>query len=349
MKIIILFFSIISSFLYADTTKVLFIGNSYTYANDLPTLFKNLSESAGKTVYTDMQAPGGYMLENHLTNTSTHDAIKRGIWNYVVLQEQSQTPVIEYLRYHSMYPSATKLDSIIKTFNQNATTVFYMTWGRKNGGQQCIDTSCSPVFINYFHMQDSLKSSYTIISNILSAMLSPAGEAWRTARLLKPYVNLWDTDDSHPTLDGSYLTACVFFVKIFGQSPIGLSYNGGLPDTSALFYQQCAWQTVGVNNNISFSPDKFELFQNYPNPFNGTTLIKFSLPKSSFVTLKVYDILGKEIYTLLNEYKSSGIYQIPLSINQYTNNKYTALNSGVYFYRLQTDNFSQTKKLIIIK
>jgi hypothetical protein len=85
-----------------------------------------------------------------------------------------------------MYPSAVKLDSIIKLYNQNAVTVFYMTWGRKNGGQQCIDTSCSPVFINYFHMQDSLKSSYTKISNLLSALLSPAGEAWRTARRKPP-------------------------------------------------------------------------------------------------------------------------------------------------------------------
>jgi hypothetical protein len=346
MKKIIPILFLIVSISYSDTTKVLFIGNSYTYVNDLPTLFKNLSSSAGKNVYIEMQAPGGYTLENHLSTTETLNAIKLGIWNYIVLQEQSQTPVIEYLRYHSMYPSAKKLDSLIKLCNPNAITVFYMTWGRKNGGQQCIDTSCSPVFTNFFHMQDSLKSSYTMISNILSALLSPAGEAWRTARLLKPYVNLWDSDDSHPTLDGSYLTACVFYAKIFNQSPVGLFYYGGLPDSSALFYQQCAWQTIGVNNNYSYTPDRFELFQNYPNPFNGTTIIKFTISKSSFIKLKVYDILGREIITLVNKKLNSGEYQIPFSISQFSNNQ---IHTGIYFYRLQTENQTQTKKLVIIK
>lgn len=341
-RILLIFFVILFfKFSYADTTKVLFIGNSYTYVNELPILFTNLSTSAGKNVYTEMQAPGGYTFENHLNTSSTIDAIKKGIWNYVVLQEQSQTPVIEYLRYYSMYPSATKLDSLIKLYNPNATTVFFMTWGRKNGGQQCIDTSCSPVFTSFFHMQDSLKSSYTMISNIISAMLSPVGEAWRTARLNKPYVNLWDSDESHPSLDGSYLAACTFYAKIFNQSPIGLTYYGGLPDTSAIFYQQCASQTVGINKNIINIPARPELFQNYPNPFNNNTIIKFNLPKSSLVSIKIYDVLGKEVTTLLNKNLSPGTYSIPFSNIQ--------IPSGIYFYRLTANNLTQTKKLIIVK
>lgn len=346
MKTIILLFSIISSLLYADTTKVLFIGNSYTYVNDLPALFKNLSASGGKIVYTDISAPGGYTLEMHLSEATTQNLIRQGIWNYVVLQEQSQTPVIEYLRYHSMYPSAKKLDSIIKIYNPSSHTVFYMTWGRKNGGQQCIDTSCSPVFINFFHMQDSLKSSYSKISNILSALLAPAGEAWRTARMIKPFVNLWDADESHPTLDGSYLTACVFYTKIFNQSPVGLSYKAGLPDSSALFYQQCAWQTVSISNHIGNISNNFDLYQNYPNPFNSSTIIKFYIPKTTIVNLKVYDILGREITTLINKNLQSGTYSIPFSTSRFSNNK---ISNGIYFYRLQTEDFTQTKKLVIIK
>jgi hypothetical protein len=342
MKRLILILLFIAAVSHADTTKVLFIGNSYTYVNDLPLLFKNLSESGGKTVYTEMQAPGGYMLENHLVTTETLDAIKRGIWNYVVLQEQSQAPVIEYLRYHSMYPSASKLDSIIKAYNPNAVTVFFMTWGRKNGGQQCIDTSCSPVFTDFFHMQDSVKSSYAKISNILSAMLSPAGEAWRTARLIKPYVNLWDSDESHPTLEGSYLTACVFYAKIFNQSPVGISYNGGLPDSSALFYRQCAWQTVGVNNSYLYSPGQFKLLQNYPNPFNQSSVIKFQCSIKSFVILKIYDIEGREMQELVNGYFDKGIYEVRFNGEGYS--------SGVYFYRLASDgNIINTKKMLLLK
>ena len=336
---LILFFT--SAFAFADSTNVLFIGNSYTYVNDLPLLFKSLSASAGKSVYIEMQAPGGYMLENHLTTQATIDAIKKGFWNFVVLQEQSQTPVIEYLRYHSMYPSAVILDSLIKYYNPNATTVFYMTWGRRNGGQQCIDTSCSPVFTNYFHMQDSLRSSYTMISNKLSALLSPCGEAWRTARIVKPWVNLWDIDDSHPTLDGSYLSACTFFARIFNQSPVGLSFHSSLPDSSALFYQQCALQTIGINNNTSTVPGIYELFQNYPNPFNNSTIIKFSIPAFSFVSIKLFDILGKEIFTLVNTNLKTGTYTIPLSCSN--------LPSGIYFYTLYSNDIKLTKKLLLIK
>lgn len=336
--VIILFYSVS----VADTTKVLFIGNSYTYANNLPLIFTNLCAAGGKTVYTDMQAPGGYMLENHLATTATLDAIKRGIWNYVVLQEQSQTPVIPYLRYHSMYPSAIKLDSIIKAYNPNAVTVFYMTWGRKNGGQQCIDTSCSPVFTDFFHMQDSMKVSYSMISNFLSALLSPAGEAWRTARLIKPDVNLWDSDESHPTLDGSYLTACVFYAKIFNQNPAGISYNGGLPDSSALFYRQCAWQTVGVNNTNSKLPERFELFQNYPNPFNPKTNIKYKIANYKSITLKVFNLLGKEIMTLVNKKLEPGIYEVNFNGNN--------LASGIYFYSLSVNgNTIDTKKMLLLK
>lgn len=356
MKRLILILTLIYSVTYCDTTKVLFIGNSYTYVNDLPTLFKNLSESGGKVVYTEMQAPGGYSLENHLNTPETIDAIAKGIWKYVVLQEQSQIPVIEFWRNNSMYPSAKKLDSIIKFYNPNAKTVFYMTWGRKNGGQQCIDNYCSVDFKNFYHMQDSLKSSYRTISNILAALLSPAGEGWRMAKLKVPTVNLWDTDESHPTLDGSFLTACVFYATIFEQNPTGLTYNAGLPDSLAQFYKQCAWQSVKVNNISKSIQGSFELYQNYPNPFNGNTLIKFQISNSengkkkienSLVVLKVYNILGKEIATLVNEKLEPGIYTVPFSISQYSGYQ---IPSGVYIYNLVVDNILySTRKMVLIK
>ncbi len=80
---------LICSELKADTTKVLFVGNSYTYVNDLPLMFKNLSASLGKNVYTDMSAPGGYSFGQHLSNTETLNKISRGGWNYVVLRTKS--------------------------------------------------------------------------------------------------------------------------------------------------------------------------------------------------------------------------------------------------------------------
>ncbi len=85
----------------------------------------------------------------------------------------------------------------------------------------------------------------------------------------------------------------------------------------------------------------FSLYQNYPNPFNPSTIINYSIPKTGLVTIKVYDILGKEITSLVNEVKSAGNYSVQLSGSK--------LSSGIYFYRMQSGSFLQTKKLLLLK
>jgi len=85
----------------------------------------------------------------------------------------------------------------------------------------------------------------------------------------------------------------------------------------------------------------FELYQNYPNPFNPTTAISYNLPVQQYVTLKVYDVLGNEIATLINEEQNAGSHSIDFNAAQ--------LSSGIYFYRLDTEKFSETKSMILIK
>ncbi|MCH7963038.1 MAG: T9SS type A sorting domain-containing protein [Bacteroidetes bacterium] len=85
----------------------------------------------------------------------------------------------------------------------------------------------------------------------------------------------------------------------------------------------------------------FELNQNYPNPFNPTTTIKFQIPESSFITIKIYDVLGNEITTLINEEKPAGVYEVEFDASVYS--------SGVYFYNLQAGNFIDVKKMILLK
>jgi hypothetical protein len=90
-------------------------------------------------------------------------------------------------------------------------------------------------------------------------------------------------------------------------------------------------------------PNNFQLYQNYPNPFNPETTIKYSLPEAASVTLKVYDLLGREVITLVDEYKSAGTYYSTFSARN------SSLASGVYFYRLQAGAFSETKKFTLLK
>ncbi len=89
------------------------------------------------------------------------------------------------------------------------------------------------------------------------------------------------------------------------------------------------------------TPDKFELSQNYPNPFNPSTIIKFNLPEAGMVKLTLYNILGQQIKTLVNEFRESGIYSINFDASE--------LNSGIYIYKIESGSFTQSRKMTLIK
>jgi hypothetical protein len=225
-----------------DSLRVLFIGNSHTYVNDLPGLFSGLSEAGGKPVRTDASTFGGYSLEDHTHTQATLDKIAQDSWSFVALQEQSVIPTIHYWRYNSMYPASRLLDSLIKL--QGARTAFYMTWGWKYGGSQSYGDSWSPDFRDYFEMQESVRVAYEEIANELSSTLVPVGMAFARARRTDSLVDLWQTDSCHATLEGTYLGACVFYAVLHGASPVGLEFYGGLDSATARFCQEIAWQTV---------------------------------------------------------------------------------------------------------
>jgi acid phosphatase len=122
----------------------------------------------------------------------------------------------------------------------------------------------------------------------------------------------------------------------------GLGHAGSSADSSAI--PTSYWITttdVKSNNYHTGIPKNFRLFQNYPNPFNPSTIIKYDLPKEEIVSLKVYNILGKEVKTLVNEFENAGTYNISFNASE--------LPSGIYFYRFISGNFTQVKKLILLK
>jgi hypothetical protein len=227
-----------------DSLRVLFVGNSHTYVNDLPGLFAGLSGAGGRPVRTDASTFGGYSLEDHTKTQATLDKIAQDSWSYVVLQEQSIIPTIDYWRYNSMYPASRRLDSLIKL--QGAKTACYMTWGWKYGGQHSYGDSLSPDFRDYFEMQESVRTAYEGIADELSATLVPVGMAFARARLIDSLVDLWQVDSCHATLEGTYLGACVFYAVLYQASPAGLGYYGGLDSATARFCQEIAWQAVSV-------------------------------------------------------------------------------------------------------
>lgn len=131
--------------------------------------------------------------------------------------------------------------------------------------------------------------------------------------------------------------------------------NNGTPPPAGTVVRIITKKGLSVNDLFEFNknsftdlkkeniPSVFSLSNNYPNPFNPETTISYSIPQSSHVTLKVYDVLGREIVTLVDEVKEAGTYNSQFSIGNYQ------LSSGVYFYRIQANEFSETKKMLLIK
>jgi len=274
---------LISLYSFSQTTNVMFIGNSYTAANQMPSIFESISLEAGDSVFVDGSVIGGYTLgvpgSGHLYNDITISMIKRGYWNFVILQEQSQMPTIPFYRDGFTYPAADSLNTIIQENNPCAQTVFYMTWGRKYGGEQCIGSYCSPVFVDYFHMQDSLASAYMYMTLSNNALCAPVGISWSNSITNGDPIDLFAADASHPSLAGSYLAACTFYAAIFQKSPVGITYNAGLTPDDALYLQQLAEATVLTD------PEQWNIFP--PVPISASFTYDLDESQASFTNTSV--------------------------------------------------------------
>jgi len=218
----------------AETTRVLFIGNSYTYVNDLPGMFAKLSKSGGHRVEVGMEAPGGWSLADHVESVQTADAIESSTWKYIVLQEQSSFPADKYFRETNMYPAARVL--VAKIRQVGATPVLYLTPAHLDGWPD--------MGMNYMAMQAGINNGYWNLARELNVLVAPAGIAWQSAHAQYPNLILWQADNSHPEKAGTYLTACVFYATFFHESPVGLSYRGGLSKEIAEQLQTVASKTV---------------------------------------------------------------------------------------------------------
>ena len=216
-------------------THILFIGNSYTYVNDLPGTFAKLACSGGHQVQTGMAAQGGWTLAQHIDSDQTLNTLQQQKWDYVVLQEQSEIPAIQSDRGQTMYPAVRQLVARIRA--AGAQPLLFITWGHKDGDPQF-------GLPTYYDMQVQLTAVYMGIAQELNVPTVPVGPVWLKAQAQPTRLDLWQSDGSHPTEQGTYLAACVFYAFIFHQSPQGLGYLAGLDQGSAQTLQTLAADTV---------------------------------------------------------------------------------------------------------
>jgi hypothetical protein len=202
--------------------KILFIGNSFTARNDLPGLIARLAEARGKALEHRLIQAGGASLRAHWNAGKAAEAIRDGGYDAVVLQEQSTLPVKNAARMHE---NVRLFDGVIKA--AGAKTVLYMTWARLNAPDS----------------QQAITDAYTAIGKELGAAVAPVGIAWERFLRDNDRPVLHDRDQSHPTLAGSYLAACVFLAALLNESPVGVGDNvPGLPAGDRAALQAAAWR-----------------------------------------------------------------------------------------------------------
>lgn len=208
-----------------SATKMLFIGNSFTQRNDVPGLLAQLAAGRGLVVEHELISAGGASLRQHWNGGAAGRAIAAGGHDYVVLQEQSTLPVKNASR---MAENVRLFDEAIR--QAGAKTVLYMTWARQHSPEH----------------QAVITEAYQSIGDELGAIVVPVGLAWEKFLARHDSPVLHDRDQSHPTLAGSYLAACVFAAVLLKINPVGIDAGpAGLDPADRTALQRAAWKKFG--------------------------------------------------------------------------------------------------------
>ena len=216
--------------------RALFIGNSFTARNDVPGLIAQLAAARAHELQHQLIQAGGASLRMHWNKGNAQNAIRQTRYDYVVLQEQSTLPLKNSQRFHE---NVRLFDPVIQA--SGAKTALYLTWARQNA----------------MDMQTALTDAYLTIGEELGATVIPAGAAWQNFISEYNAPILHDKDQSHPTLAGSYLAACVFFAVLFGESPVGIASDlKGVTQAEAELLQKTAWETIAPARSLKKSIDK---------------------------------------------------------------------------------------------
>lgn len=237
-----------SNVLGQEAKKVLFIGNSYTAVNNLPSVFSDLANSQNKQVYCEAITPGGTTFYAHLNSTGAVNKIREGSWDYIILQGQSQEVAFPDGQFmQQVYPFAKQLDSIAKAYNPQTRVIFYMTWGYRYGDP--INCQFYEPFCTFESMSERLRDNYTLMAQDFHSDVSPVGAAWLNSWQTDSTIVLHSSDNSHPNINGTYLAACCFYEIIFKDSLSNAYYPASIDINTANYLQNIATQTT--YNNLS--------------------------------------------------------------------------------------------------
>ncbi|MCU0645762.1 MAG: hypothetical protein MUC94_16075 [bacterium] len=239
----------------AEVFKILFIGSSYFSYNNLPEMFNNLAEAGGKKVFIDTQIKNGTYLDYHSTNPATEQKINQAKWDYVLLQgvctncgyPETHQLIFPPYQAHPLKPALELLYQKIKANCESTKVVYCMPWAFEDG------TLWLPGGTDtYFTMQKKIYDNAIKYADEIGLVIAPVGWAWNEVLKTKikelHYLHL--SDYNHPSIRGSYLTACVLYATIFQESAVNLAYYSSLPEDEAKYFQSVASEIVLKNSEL---------------------------------------------------------------------------------------------------
>jgi hypothetical protein len=219
--------------------RVLFIGDNYTYTNNLPEIVANMAASTGDLLEYDISAQRDASFGDHSGHWSntlpTLQKIRAGGWDYVVLQEWSIASVAPVepgnaIYYAASFAYAKHLVDSVRRYNSCAKIIFFMTWGRKNGATDaCRNYPPWPHYCTYHAMDSLIRMRSIELAEFNKTALSPVGAVWRQIKNTYPDIALYAPNDSDPSPAGSYVAACSFYTAIFQKPAATSNYHYSLP------------------------------------------------------------------------------------------------------------------------
>ena len=221
--------------------KVLFLGNSYTYFNDLPAMTAGLAEKAGIDLHTDSVTRGGAYLYQFADPADElygkwQTLYQRDTWDYVVFQDQSFHPVKDPAAFRQ-----TALD-MQKLLRPGQKILFYQTWAYRYGSEKLAGTGLS-----YDEMLNRMTASYGAAAEAVGGEAVPVGQAFAEIRALHPEIGMYNPDGSHPSPAGTYLAACLFLAKVSGHSPLYFAIPEGVSvEEGGILRAVADWMTARV-------------------------------------------------------------------------------------------------------